>query len=87
MYESDFTEAKLGKRSLSDTEEISFEDKKFLEIMDKEIKQMDGHYQVPLPFRNANVAFPNNRHCAMTRLRQLERYLREINPSSVIART
>ena len=73
MYESDFTEAKLEKRSLSDTEEISFEDKKFLEIMDKEIKQMDGHYQVPLPLRNANVAFPNNRHYAMTRLRQLEK--------------
>ena len=33
-YESDFTEAKLGKRPLLDAEEVSFEDKKFLEIMD-----------------------------------------------------
>ena len=31
MYEPDFTEVKLGKRSLLDAEEISFEDKNFLE--------------------------------------------------------
>ena len=63
MYGADFTEAKLGKKLLLDAEEISFEDKKFLEIMDIETKLVDGHYQVPLPFRNANVTFPNNRHC------------------------
>ena len=73
MYESDFIEAKLGKRLLVDAEEISFEDKKFLEIMDKETKLVDGHYQVPLPFRNANVTFLNDKHYAMTRLRQLEK--------------
>ena len=73
MYQSDFTEAKLGKRLLLDAEEILFEDKKFLEIMDKETKLVDGHYQLPLPFRNANVTLPNNRHSAMTRLRQLEK--------------
>ena len=33
---------------------------------------MDGHYQVPLPFWNVNVALPNKQHYAMTRLRQLE---------------
>ena len=73
MYDSDFTEAQLGIRSLLDAEEISFEDKKFLGIMDKETKLVDGHYQVPLPFRNANVTFSDNRHYAMTRLRQLEK--------------
>lgn len=56
-----------------DAGEISFEQKKFLEIMDKETKLVNGHNQVPLPFRNANVTFPNNRHYAMTRLRQLEK--------------
>ena len=60
MYEFDFTEAKLGKRLLLDAEEISFEDKKSLEITDKGTKLVDGHYQVPLPFRNVNVIFPNN---------------------------
>ena len=73
MYESDFTEAKLGKKSLPDAEDISFEDKKFLKVMDKEAKLVDGHYQVPLPFRNVYVAFPHNCHCDMNRLKQLER--------------
>ena len=73
MYGPDFKEAKLGKRLLLDAEEISFEDNKILEIIDKETKFVDEHYQVPLPFRNANVTFPNNRHYAMTRLRQLEK--------------
>ena len=73
MYDSDFTEAQLGIRSLLDAEEISFEDKKFLGIMDKETKLVDGHYQVPLPFRNANITFSDNWHYAMTRLRQLEK--------------
>ena len=73
MYESDFREAKLGRRSLIDAEEISFENKKFLEIMDKETKLLGRHRQVPLPFSNANVTFPNNRYYAMTRLSQLEK--------------
>ena len=73
LYDSDLTEAKLGKKSLLNAEEISFEDEKFLQIMDKETKLVDGHYQVPLSFRNANVTFLNNRHYAMTSLRQLKK--------------
>ena len=51
--------------SLLDVEEILFEDKKFLEVMDNETELVDGHYQAPLSLRNANIKFPNNRHYAM----------------------
>ena len=47
-----------------------FEDKRFLETMDKET---NGHHQIPLSFRNADVTLPNSQQHAMTRLRQLEK--------------
>ena len=67
MDESDFTEAKLGKKSLLDAKEISFEDKKLLEIVDNQTELVDTHYQVPLSFRNPNVKFHSNQHYAKTR--------------------
>ena len=47
MYEFDFIEAKLGKRLFLDTDKISFEQKKFPKIMNKETKFVDENYQVP----------------------------------------
>ncbi|XP_072028356.1 uncharacterized protein [Amphiura filiformis] len=38
----------------------SKEDKQFMELMDCELKVVNGHYQVPLPFRG-DVNMPNNK--------------------------
>lgn len=72
MYESDFSESlasaahhvsgsadcvslHLGDRA------VSHDDKKFLALMESEAKLVDGHYQLPLPFRSPSIVMPNNR--------------------------
>ena len=36
------------------------DDKKFIKIMDENVKLIDGHYQLPLPFKDQNLGVPNN---------------------------
>ena len=66
MLEQDFIEH-------CNTEEagLSREDRKFLEKITTRIQHIDGHYQVPLPFRNDNVSMPNNRCIAEQRAKWL----------------
>ena len=45
----------------------SKEDDRFLEKMRTEVKLVEGHYQLPLPFRNDAVNMPNNRQQAIKR--------------------
>ena len=47
-YKSDFMGSKIRKEVIVRCRANIFEDKKFLEIMDKETKLVDGNYQVPL---------------------------------------
>ena len=62
MFMHDFNEAQPEKKAMS------VEDQKFLNILDEGvIKEDDGHYCLPLPFRNPDVVFPNNRAQAVSR--------------------
>lgn len=72
MCESDFTENECQKHLLIDDKshkltrsieecKMSQEDRKFLEVMEANVKLVNGHYQLPLPFRDNNVIVPNNR--------------------------
>ena len=36
-------------------------DEKFLKIMENNVKLVECHYELPLPFRNKEVSMPNNR--------------------------
>ena len=45
----------------------SVEDKKALQIMEKTLKIMDGHFQVALPWRNNPPYLPNNKMVAERR--------------------
>ena len=49
MYNADFNEDKTGRlvHSLVNIEEISFEDRKFLKIMDENSTKVGNHYQLP----------------------------------------
>ncbi|KAK3745254.1 hypothetical protein QZH41_010888, partial [Actinostola sp. cb2023] len=68
MFEQDFVEHK--KKQLQGT---SKEDRKFLEIAEKSIHQCDdGHYELPLPLKDSDVRFPNNRQLALHRLNYLK---------------
>ena len=31
-----------------------------MELMNREVKQIDGHYQLPLPLKNPKLELPNN---------------------------
>ena len=66
MYHHDFPESKGEKKALSN------EDKRFVKIMEEEIQQVDGHYQLPLPMRDPERIFPDNRYQALQRLRSIK---------------
>ena len=45
MYETDFTEPQQQPSTSSYSfKEFSFNDTRFMELMDREVKQIDGHY-------------------------------------------
>ena len=41
-------------------DEISFEDRTFVDIVEKKTSKKDYHYVVPLPFRDDRLIMPNN---------------------------
>nr|XP_046214589.1 uncharacterized protein LOC124041258 isoform X1 [Oncorhynchus gorbuscha] len=69
--ESDFNE-RAAEEDL-----ISQEDIRFLKKMKEGIRRKDnGHYEMPLPFKEERPNLPNNKTCAVHRLKCLERRLR-----------
>ncbi|KAG1929293.1 hypothetical protein F2P79_023066 [Pimephales promelas] len=72
VFESDFTE-KFSEESL-----ISQEDIKFLVKLKERIKQKaNGHYEMPLPFKEERPSLPNNKVCAEHRLKCLGKRLKK----------
>ena len=79
MYEQDFNEPspkEMKKAQISQATERnqlpketanSKEDNRFLEKMRTEVTLINGHYQLPLPFRNEAVNMPNDRQQAIKR--------------------
>ena len=72
----DFNEPDLLGKNKSiielDAEEISSNDMKFIKLMNQEVKQVDGHYQLPLPLKDPNIKLPNNRKQAERRLESIK---------------
>ena len=67
MMESDFSERK------STEQPMSLDDKKFMQKMKQGIRQgNDGHYEMPLPFRDEEPRMLDNRSLAMHRLAKLK---------------
>lgn len=56
QYNHDFNEG-----TSKETEEMSREEKKFLDIVNHSTKMTDGHYCLDLPFNQENPSMPNNR--------------------------
>lgn len=71
VLESDFSE-RVGEETV-----ISQEDLQFLNKLKCGIKhKQDGHYEMPLPFKQDKPDIPNNMSCAVQRLKCLERKLK-----------
>ncbi|XP_031425669.1 uncharacterized protein LOC116220856 [Clupea harengus] len=67
QYNQDFSEV-----ASEETTEVSIEDKGFLKMANEAVLN-DGHYNLKLPFRKADVCMPNNRQIAEQRLQSLRR--------------
>ncbi|XP_037400478.1 uncharacterized protein LOC119265102 [Pygocentrus nattereri] len=71
VLESDFAER------ASETDHVSQEDLRFLSKLKQGIvHKSDGHYEMPLPFKGDRPNLPDNKVCAIHRLKCLERKLR-----------
>ena len=56
QYNQDFSERSMDK------DEMSAEDRQFLEIMESSATLKEQHYYLGLPFKNPQMIMPNNRH-------------------------
>ncbi|KAK0138800.1 hypothetical protein N1851_024662 [Merluccius polli] len=74
QYNTDFPE-----RKYDDKDEMSQEDKQFLQSVQKTTTFENGHYCVGLPLKNEKVKMPNNRCVAEQRIKCLQRKLQK-NP-------
>ena len=52
---------------------MSQDNKKFLNIVEKGTKLVNGHYEIPLPVRSQEVNLPNNRIQAVKRIDCLQK--------------
>ena len=69
LYMQDFVEPKTTKDEICDAlQEVSYEDKKFIKMMNEETVKIGRHYQTPLPFRSKEVHFPNNKRLGENRV-------------------
>ncbi|KAK7882732.1 hypothetical protein WMY93_028906 [Mugilogobius chulae] len=68
QYNQDFCENRYEEKK-----EMSVDDKQFMSIASNNITLKDGHYYLPLPFKNENKLMPNNIEVAKERLQGLKR--------------
>ena len=76
IYMTDFSEPCLKDADpvTKGLKEISYDDKRFLKIMQKEISKVGKHHQLPLPLRNNNMSLPNNQNLVEKRLMHLKKW-------------
>ena len=68
MFEAEFNEAKKAS-----VHPLSMEDRLFMaKAKEGIVHRPDGHYEVPLPFRDQHPKLPNNEKVAAHRLQQLK---------------
>ena len=79
MYNTEFCESRLGLgiEASNNMEDTSFEDQKFLKLMDEKSRKVREHFEIPLPLKDRSVKLPNNRNMAEKRLHCLKsRFIR-----------
>lgn len=58
----------------NESRSLSVQDRKVLDLWDKELKVVNGHYELPIPWK-PNVSVPNNHVVAVSRLNSLKKSL------------
>lgn len=72
QYNYDFNE-----QASAEQEEMSREERKFVEIMESSAQFKNGHYTFQMPFKGKDVSMPNNFGVAMQRVHGLKRRLQK----------
>lgn len=70
QYQHDFPELKAEEKT-----EMSIADKRFMSIMESSKELRNGHYYLPLPFKDNDVTMPSNYQQAQQRVLSLKRKL------------
>ena len=52
---------------------FSKNDRRLLELMEREVIKIDGHYQISLQLKDKELVLPNNRMAAMERMQSLKK--------------
>ena len=58
-----------------DARYLSYEDRRVLDLWDREIEHNDGHYVIPIPWKEDSATMPNNKYAATSRLNNLNNRL------------
>ena len=61
------------ERAADDKREWSWEDRRFMKVMDESCELVNGHYRVDLPLRDPELKLPCNRRMAENRLESLKK--------------
>ena len=72
MYAADFSDRCASKKG-EDITEMSVEERNFMTLMEKECSKEVKHFKLPLPLRDHNEMFPDNRSMAKARLKNLKK--------------
>ena len=80
IYQLGFMEPRTKFKDLMTNRlnEISYEDKKFLKIMEDQVVKVGNHYESALPMRNPEMMLPNNRVMAEKQAHYLKRKFQKV---------
>ena len=65
----------MESNDLNDDKSYSVEDKEVISLWDREIRRENGHYVLPIPWRNGTANLPDNKFMAKHRLDSLHKRL------------
>ena len=82
IYEHDFVEHEsqysVNNKINFNYDNLSKNDRRFLQLRKREAVKIDGHYQIPFPLKDKELVLPNNRMAAMKYMQSLkERFERD----------
>ena len=72
IYTTEFNDNDTSRSSENITK-MSIEDRQFLDLIERECSKEGNHYKLPVPLRNPDAVFPNNRRMAESRLKNLKK--------------
>ena len=84
IYEHDFIEPEsqysVNNKINLNYDNLSKNDRTFLELIEREAVKIDEHYQLPLPLKDKELVLANNRMAAVKRMQSLNKRFERYEP-------